>query len=45
MSIWLWKHLLTPMITGIFFAFGHFLIYYLSKTKWLKSLESYLFVS
>lgn len=41
-QVWLWKHLLTPSIAGFLFALGHFLIYYVSKTKLIKSFESFL---
>lgn len=42
MKIFLWKHLVNPLVAGFFFALGHFIIYFLSKTKLLKSLESYI---
>jgi len=40
-QVWLWKHFLIPSIAGFFFALGHFLVYYLSKTKYMKSFESF----
>ena len=33
MQIWLWKNLVNPAIMGLFFALGHFLVYYLTTTK------------
>lgn len=42
MKIFLWKHLVNPLIAGFFFALGHFIVYFLSKTKFIKSLESYI---
>lgn len=41
-QVWLWKHLMNPIIAGFFFAVGHFIIYFLSKTKWVRNLESYV---
>lgn len=42
MKIFLWKHFMNPLIAGFFFALGHFIIYFLTKTKLIKSLESYI---
>lgn len=42
MKIWLWKHTVNPLIAGFFFALGHFIIYFLSKTKFFRHLESYI---
>lgn len=42
MKTFLWKHMMNPLIAGFFFALGHFIIYFLTKTKLVKSLESYI---
>ena len=41
MQIWLWQHIVNPTIAGIFFAIGHFLVYYLTTTKPLQNFESF----
>lgn len=40
--LWLWKHTANPLIAGFFFALGHFIVYFLSKTRACKYLESYI---
>lgn len=42
MQNWIWKHLMNPTIAGFFFAIGHFIIFYLTKLKFFKTLESYI---
>lgn len=37
----MWKHLVNPTIAGFFFALGHFIIYFLSKTRYARSFESF----